>query len=298
MPPNKEGTFGQMVRHSLQGIHAHNQSYLRRAKSRATLLTLTCLLSVGLAACSRPTGDFDRAKPNIVYDRVAEDAGRLYRYTVGETVSNLNYTDNELQMRDLGWGLVVPPAAEDWIGASKAQLKRQSLLKDPYAELNPSSYYVHLRSDKYRSSETRYARIIHDLETDRKLLPPFCKIASKVLASDKERLGALKRQRDVNEQFATGVIARTHENKAFVDWVVKATGQRLQAYKIAINALEVETPSHGKIWDANQAYERLNRDYARLPELCYGRIDQKAAPSVKPSRILQGWGLERTPDQK
>lgn len=178
------------------------------------LLVTTSLL---LTACARPKGDLGRAKPNVLHDRVAKDLGMLYRYAQKQDVSNLNLTDQETELRGRGWTLVIPPASEDWVGANKAQLQRQGFLKDPYAAMNPSSYYVYLRSDKYRSSETRYTRLIDDMSADRKLLPPFCKIARMVLVSDHERLDALKRQTDVNPQFATGVRARTKENKT--SWI-------------------------------------------------------------------------------
>lgn len=259
------------------------------------LLVTTSLL---LTACARPKGDLGRAKPNVLHDRVAKDLGMLYRYAQKQDVSNLNLTDQETELRGRGWTLVIPPASEDWVGANKAQLQRQGFLKDPYAAMNPSSYYVYLRSDKYRSSETRYTRLIDDMSADRKLLPPFCKIARMVLVSDHERLDALKRQTDVNPQFATGVRARTKENKTFVDWVLRATGRRLQAYQMAINALEIETPSPQQIWDANHGYELLRREYEELPSKCYAEVKPRIEPETKPSRIFTGWGLERPAPQK
>ncbi|GHB19623.1 hypothetical protein GCM10007094_04440 [Pseudovibrio japonicus] len=251
-----------------------------------------------LGACSRPTGDFGRAAPNVLHDRVAEDAGMLYRYSQKQNVSNLNQTDQEKELRDRGWTLVVPPNSEDWVGASKAQLKRQGLLKDPYATINPSIYYIYLRSDKYRSSETRYNRLINDMKSDEKLLLPFCKIAQQVLITDQERQAALARQQDVNPQFATGVKARVNENKSFVDWVLGATGRRLQAYQIALNALEVETPSARRQWDAAKAYEQLRRTYEELPSKCYAPEKPREEQIAKTSRIFTGWGLERPAPQK
>ncbi len=262
---------------------------------------LPALLVVSLSlltACSRPVGDFGRAKPNILHDRVAEDTGMLYRYVLSKDVSNLNLTDQEKQLRDQGWTLVVPPTSEDWIGANKAQLQRQGVLDDPYAAINPSAYYSYLRTDKYRSSETRYARLISDAKSDRKLLVPFCKIARQVLVSDKERLHALNRQQVVNEQLVMGVKARTNENKSFVDWVLRATGRRLQAYQIAINALEVETPSAQQMWDASKAYEQLRRTYEELPNLCYAEVRSPPKPAERRSRIFTGWGLEGKAPQK
>ncbi|KZK81665.1 hypothetical protein PsW64_02253 [Pseudovibrio sp. W64] len=271
---------------------------ISKGRAFATCLLLVSSTSLLLSACAKPTGDFGRVKPNFLHDRVAEDLGMLYRYSQKQDVSNLNLTDQENELRDRGWTLVVPPASEDWIGANKAQLERQGFLKDPYAAINPSNYYVYLRSDKYRSSETRYTRLIDDMRSDQKLLLPFCKIARQVLVSDHERLDALSRQTQVNPQFATGVKARVRENKSFVDWVLRATGRRLQAYQIAINALEVETPSAQQIWDASKGYEQLRRTYEELPSKCYAEVKRPAEQVEKPSRIFTGWGLESAVPQK
>ncbi|KZL18544.1 MULTISPECIES: hypothetical protein [unclassified Pseudovibrio] len=271
---------------------------ISKGRAFATCLLLVSSTSLLLSACAKPTGDFGRAKPNFLHDRVAEDLGMLYRYSQKQDVSNLNLTDQENELRDRGWTLVVPPASEDWIGANKAQLERQGFLKDPYAAINPSNYYVYLRSDKYRSSETRYTRLIDDMRSDQKLLLPFCKIARQVLVSDHERLEALSRQTQVSPQFATGVKARVRENKSFVDWVLRATGRRLQAYQIAINALEVETPSAQQIWDASKGYEQLRRTYEELPSQCYAEVKRQAEQVEKPSRIFTGWGLESAVPQK
>ncbi|KZK86375.1 hypothetical protein PsAD46_02762 [Pseudovibrio sp. Ad46] len=271
---------------------------ISKGRTFATCLLLVSSATLLLSACAKPTGDFGRAKPNFLHDRVAKDLGMLYRYSQKQDVSNLNLTDQENELRDRGWTLVVPPASEDWIGANKAQLERQGFLKDPYAAINPSNYYVYLRSDKYRSSETRYTRLIDDMRSDQKLLLPFCKIARQVLVSDHERLDALSRQTQVNPQFATGVKARVRENKSFVDWVLRATGRRLQAYQIAINALEVETPSAQQIWDASKGYEQLRRTYEELPSKCYAEVKRPAEQVEKPSRIFTGWGLESAVPQK
>jgi hypothetical protein len=271
---------------------------ISKGRTFATCLLLVSSATLLLSACAKPTGDFGRAKPNFLHDRVAKDLGMLYRYSQKQDVSNLNLTDQENELRDRGWTLVVPSASEDWIGANKAQLERQGFLKDPYAAINPSNYYVYLRSDKYRSSETRYTRLIDDMRSDQKLLLPFCKIARQVLVSDHERLEALNRQTQVNPQFATGVKARVRENKSFVDWVLRATGRRLQAYQIAINALEVETPSAQQIWDASKGYEQLRRIYEELPSKCYAEVKRPAEKVEKPSRIFTGWGLESAAPQK
>ncbi|KZL20966.1 hypothetical protein PsAD2_00958 [Pseudovibrio axinellae] len=281
----------------IRGAPCAGQQFKPSCSFAASVLVV-CSITLMLGACSRPTGDFGRVKPNILHDRIAQDMGILYRYSQKQDVSNLNQTDQEKELRGRGWALVVPPASEDWIGANKAQLQRQGFLKDPYAAIDISSYYVFLRSDKYRSSETRYARVIHDMKSDQKLLLPFCKIARQVLVSDHERLGALNRQVDVDPQFSMGVKARVKENKAFLDWVLSATGHRLQAYQIAINALEVETPSAEKIWDASKAYELLRRTYEDLPSKCFESVQRPVEIATTRSRIFTGWGFEEPVPQK
>ena len=58
-------------------------------------------LVLGLAACGRPTGDFERAEPSLLHDRVLPFGGDVVAaYGRREQVSSFRRTDREETLRD------------------------------------------------------------------------------------------------------------------------------------------------------------------------------------------------------
>lgn len=263
------------------------------------VLVLGILGLAAVSACTRPTGDFGRAEPSELHDNLLPGFGKALRYTTQQTVSTFNLTDDEKELRNRAWALIAPPSSSDWIGITTTELRRTGILPEKYLWIDPEKYYEVLRSEKYRSSETRYNRIVRDMESDRTLIAPYCEVARRVAAADKERRLALERRPAPTSDDVAGVYARLEENDDVTRWVLGMATIRLKAYRHAKNTLELETPSQEKIWSANHAYNALTQEYIMLFEDCGLEQGQDVvAEGPLKSRILQGWGQESPPPQK
>lgn len=273
-----------------------------RARSRALPvskhgagLVLSALLALGLAACVRPTGDFGRAQPSVVHDKVLPLVGEQNARLRGDPVSKFNFTNDELLMRDLAWGLIRPPHVKDWIGGTIAELSRTRILPEVEGRIPPDTYYLFLRSDRFQSSDARYDRIAADAEGDAELVPPFCEVALRVKAADAERLRVLSTKDLVTEEMYEGAKARVFENRTVIVWVAQALRFRIEAYTRAVDTLEVETPTKDRLWKANTAIRTLEAQASIAEQSC----DLSKMPSggaeteARRSRIYTNWGLER-----
>ncbi len=251
-----------------------------------------------LTACARPTGDFDRAAPSVVHDTIMPTIGDRLAKGRGEPVSAFNLTDDEKLLRDRGWTLVRPPNSEDWIEGTRVELMRTRILPEASGKLDPGRYYAFLRSDRYRSSEARYDRVAADANGDAALVQPFCEVATRVARADEERLRALGRRSVTTREELAGAQARVWENKRYTEWAVLALRFRLKSYRVAIDALEIETPSDTKVWDANTAWKRLAAEIVLLERGCETKNRYGQEEVVRRSRIYTGWGTERPAPQK
>lgn len=269
----------------------------RAGRALAGVLLVACT-GLTLAACQRPTGDFGRAAPSVIHDRLMPEAGAELAVSRGEPMSRFNLTDDEREMRDRGWTLIRPPASEDWIEGTRVELIRTRILPETASKLDPDRYYSYLRSDRYRSSEVRYDKVAADARADAALVPPFCEVATRVMKADVERLRALGRRDISTKEELAGAQARVWENRRYVDWASQALRYRLVSYRTAIDALEIETPSHSKVWDANVAWKKLAAEVVLLEKGCeaINRYGQEA--EARRSRIYSNWGTERPAPKK
>ena len=269
----------------------------KRGPLRSAVLPLLCC-AVLVAGCSRPTGDFGRAEPSVIHDTIMPEAGKLAARVRGEPVSEFILTDDEKLLRDLGWGLIRPPWAKDWIGGTKVELARTRVLPEKEGKVPVTLYSVFLGSEKFNSSEARFDRIAADARGDTKLVPPFCEVAARVEASDRERLAAVSRRDMLTQDTFEGANARVWENRAYIGWVAQALRFRIQAYQTATDHFEIETPSGSRLWDTNRAIKELE-DVVRLTEKgCAAENRFDTPDDLKRSRIYNNWGLERPPVQK
>ncbi|MCA1300723.1 hypothetical protein [Stappia indica] len=261
-------------------------------------LVILALVSALLAGCSRPTGDFDRAAPSVVHDKLMPAAGAELATNRGEPVSRFNLTDDEQELRDRAWTLIRPPSSRDWIEGSRTELMRTRILPETSGRIDPMRYYDFLRSDRYASSQVRYDRVAADATGDAALVDPFCKVALRVAKADQERLRALGRRDISTREELAGAQARVWENKRMTEWAGHALRFRLVSYRKAIDALEIETPSGDKVWDANVAWKRLAAEVVRLEKGCDVSNRYGQDTPLRRSRIYSNWGTERPPLQK
>ena len=271
--------------------------WTRWSALRSAVLPLM-FCAVLTAGCSRPTGDFGRAQPSVIHDTLMPEAGKLAARVRGEPVSEFILTDDEKLLRDLGWGLIRPPWARDWIGGTKVELSRTRLLPEKDGKVPVTLYSVFLGSERFNSSEARFDRIAADARGDAKLVPPFCEVATRVEAADRERLAAVSRRDILTQDTFEGANARVWENRAYTGWVAQALRFRIQAYQTAADHFEIETPSGSRLWDTNRAIKELE-GVVRLAESgCTAENRFDTPEDLKRSRIYKNWGLERPADQK
>ncbi len=266
-----------------------------RRSGQGAIAVAAVLIAVSLAACTRPTGDFDRARPSVIHDRVMPAAGDEAARLRGDPVSKFNYTNDEKQMRNRGWTLIRPPWTKDWIGGTMVELSRTRVLPEVEGRVPPDLYLIYLRSDKFQSSDARYDKIAADASGDAELVMPFCEVALRVKAADDERLRVLQNKPVKSEETYDGAKARVWENRVMIKWVGQALRYRIIAYKKALDGLEIETPTRDRVWKVNNAIRELEGQVRIAeagcdPDKRYG--DDKP---VRRSRIYTGWGTERAP---
>ncbi|QFT68591.1 hypothetical protein FIU93_17490 [Labrenzia sp. THAF35] len=266
-----------------------------RRSGQGAIVVAAVLIAVSLAACTRPTGDFDRARPSVIHDRVMPAAGDEAARLRGDPVSKFNYTNDEKLMRNRGWTLIRPPWTKDWIGGTMVELSRTRVLPEVEGRVPSDLYLIYLRSDKFQSSDARYDKIAADASGDAELVMPFCEVALRVKAADDERLRVLQNKPVKSEETYEGAKARVWENRVMIKWVGQALRYRIIAYKKALDGLEIETPTRDRVWKVNNAIRELEGQVRIAeagcdPDKRYG--DDKP---VRRSRIYTGWGTERAP---
>ncbi|WP_350333372.1 hypothetical protein [Coralliovum pocilloporae] len=226
------------------------------AVTRSTALIL--LLAFTLAGCGRPTGDLGRARASVWHDEVLPEAGRLVSaYGREELTSDFNLTNDEQELRDLSWSIIRPPHAADWISASVVEAQRTRITPELDHKLDPRSYYHFLRSEKFRSSDARYDRLIEDVTADQHSVVAFFPKANTVYNADQERLRATLKTHDITMDELKSSYGRIDENAKLVEWVRRALDYRLRAYNHAIRRLKIETPSENRTIRAEQALRYL-----------------------------------------
>ncbi|ASP33298.1 hypothetical protein [Labrenzia sp. VG12] len=261
-------------------------------------IAFVALVALGLSACVRPTGDFDRARPSVIHDKVMPTAGDEAARLRGDPVSKFNYTDDEKLMRNRGWTLIRPPWTKDWIGGTMVELSRTRVLPETEGRVPPDLYLIYLRSDKFRSSNARYDKIAADASGDAGLVMPFCEVALRVKKADDERLRVLQRQPVTSEETYEGAKARVWENRVMIKWVGQALRYRIIAYKKALDGLEIETPTQNRVWKVNNAIRELEGQVRIAEAGCDPNSRGVADQPVKRSRIYKNWSTERPPVQK
>ena len=261
------------------------------------ILAPALVATVFLAGCERPTGDFGRAEPSVLHDRLMPATGELIaRWDRREVVSDFNRTDREVALRDRAWALVRAPHSRDWFGATLVELERTRIIPEVDYAFDPKGYYNFLRRDAFVSSETRWSRAIADMRADAGLIDPFWGEARRVREDDALRLRALDQRHGSAPKELQNAYSRIDENARVADWVWRAMRLRVAAYRDAIDRMMVETPSSRRM-EAEQAWMDL-RDAIGRAEAGMPPLPRRGAGETRPSRYTKSESIDEKVPQK
>jgi hypothetical protein len=215
------------------------------------LAAALCCLTLG--ACAAPIGDLGRRERSIYADAMTDTAGPFARVTA-QGNSLFPYTDEERELRHLGWDLVRPPD-RDVPGNAQHEVRWWRALPDSWYGNYPQQYWSALQVLPVASHETRFQRVILQARADGARLPAFRDAATRVGHADGARRGAALAV-GATPAFAAEAERRIAENRGVVAAVCRALALRIGAYRYAVGRLMVETPSTRSV-EAEAAIDAL-----------------------------------------
>jgi len=251
-------------------------------------------LTLTLAACARPVGDFGRAEADPLHDDLMPLAGEGRAWLAKEPVSAFNLTDQEQEMRDRIWRYLVAPHAFDWFQANIAELQRTRILPiSSRGLLRIDRYYRWLHGERYASSRTRYSRVGEDTVVDIEMMPSVFASICAVIEIDRQRGIAANGIAKLEESVKGDAAARQAENNMQIGWFVAAVGNRYDSYNYALDHLLVETP-HEEAVRVNGELNDLGVyvGAAQRGDFCSGNaLTLRDAPAASvPSRYVRSQG--------
>ena len=256
----------------------------RHAPTLAPKFAALAVLELLVASCGQPTGDFGRVEPSILHDSWLPFAGDKLANARGELGSDFNRTDNETTLRNRAWAIVAPPHLHDWFGETLVEFQRTRVLPEIDQKFNVKAYYELLRRDAFKSSETRWQRLLFDMRTDAQLAGPFWKEARRVKVDDAARMHSVDGSRDLTPAELYNATARVEENARVVDWVWRAMRFRLKSYRLCIDRMLIETPTE-RTMEINVAWDSLQSTIAMAEQGTKDlRFPVNAEATPRPSR--------------
>ena len=211
----------------------HATRLKRSVRRAASFLSLGILLFTG--ACTNT--DFGQVRPSLVRDDIHDWMGPA---ATGSAPSVFQPTDDERQLRDLGYPLVEPPYdRQRWYSV----LSEHGFHDEIGRSFDRTAYAANLMSSRYRSANTRYSHLIEDIRNDVTRLPAFFEAAARVLDIDARRRKALGHIREMSPFERANAEKRMAENAAIVAMVWGSLERRVGSYQFALERLVIVTPS-------------------------------------------------------
>lgn len=250
-----------------------------------------------LGGCARPTGDFGRAAPSVLHDRIMPEMGAARAAADGEPVSTFNLTDQEREMHDRVWRFLVAPHAHDWFYDTAVELQRTRLASNLDQQFVSNRYYRYISTAAYQSSRVRYKKVANDIVIDLATLPATFKSICDVIEVDRQRAIAVRHAGALPANAEQQVAARKWENDQKIGWFTRALSYRYNSYATALDRLLVETPhEEARIVDAKLEELDIYIRRAQAGQFCPG---MGGAPVYKDSVVAsryatQPFSTERT----
>jgi hypothetical protein len=192
------------------------------------------------------TGDLGRPRPSIItsFAPAVGDWSARFR---GEASSWFDLTDDENQLRDRAWRLVLPAHERNHFERIVSQLAHSRILPVEAQSSTVSDYYDALTFGSFISQASRYNRLAEDAAADRLLLAQFRANAIRVINADRARLRALEASREIEPENRASAHDRVVENEGLMLWVCERARFRLKSYRHALDNLVVAMPSREAI---------------------------------------------------
>lgn len=234
-----------------------------------------------MAGCAAPVGDLGRRDSGIFASTITNVSGPFSVVAGKVPPSPLPMTDEERELRNVGWDLARPPD-RDVPGNAIYQFAWWRALPDGWYANYPKAYYSALFTLPVASHETRYARLIEQAQYDAKRMPAFRLIATRVGKADGARIAAA-RSLNADAELSAAAERRVDENTGVIRSVCQALGLRDQAYRYVLGRLIVETPSTRAV-EAEAAIDALSWEITACLPAIGVTSDERSASSERRER--------------
>jgi hypothetical protein len=205
---------------------------------------VAALAALALLSGCALNGDFGRVREGLVYDDMHDWVGRDAVRGIGGRPSVFRLTDDERQLRDLGYALIQPPYDRTHWDSVFANYGFEG--PRPDAPFDRAAYWNNLDVAHRRSEASSYAQIVTDARNDATRVEPFFAVAALVTDADQKRalaLGYVAGSTGLTVEEAHNARARNNENTAIIAWVCRSLKQRAGSYRFALERLVIVAPS-------------------------------------------------------
>ena len=189
-------------------------------------------------------GDFGEVRRDIAFDDMHDWVGRDAVRGVGGKPSQFRLTDDERQLRDLGYALIQPPYDRTHWDNAFANYGWEG--PRPNGPFDRTAYWNNLDVAHRRSEASAYAQIVTDARNDAVRVEPFFAVAALVSEADGKRtqaLGYVAKSTGLTDVEANNALRRNNENTAVIEWVCRSLNQREGSYRYALERLVLVAPS-------------------------------------------------------
>src|SRR5690606_30536967 len=151
-----------------------------------------------------------------------------------EPRSDLPFTDDERELRNRSWSIVMPTGPRAEFERMIVEMRRTRIFPARWTQTERSSYAIRLAREPYTSPTARYHRLRDDIETERALMPAFFAAAQRVIAADMARERALTQIRAVSPREREDAMARVAETRIVIWWAQQTLRERVGSYTYAL----------------------------------------------------------------
>lgn len=243
-------------------------------------VTAAVLVAVALAAgaCAAPPGDFGRPRANVFSDNIMPLIGDSAAWVRGEPVSAAPFTDEERQLRDMAYAILMPPDDRQAWERKLAEWRRTRFWPEERTQPNIADYSDLLLRTTYRSSTARYAKLIEDIRVDSTRPGPFFTIAARVAEMDGVREQAIASMWHLSPNEREHASIRIEENRMIIGWVQRRFTERLTGYQLALERLVLATPTPAAV-EAERALAVLAARVAEYQPVRVAQVDAAGPPA-------------------